>query len=420
MCSLNYADKIDELKQDVQAKYPRQVFIKGLNSCPMRRQKLQQYRHFLTANGHEIVDNPRNSDVILLWTCAFRGDYRDNSISEIQRYQREYGSELIVAGCLPDIAPELLKENFPGRVINWRDDEEKMKFFGRKAELSQVPLIYTEKKLCDDASKYRKENDKDATFQDQFLKLVVSEGCGFKCTYCSERLAFPPFHSFPEDELVEACRRAVEETGQLEVILLADNLGAYGSDISSSLPQLIHKLKGIHPDLKLALSNLNPAYFIKYYDDMVGFLHNGDIRHLNLPIQSASASILKSMNRPYTRDDIDKSFGLLNSIGFTEFDTHIIVGFPGETEEDFEETVQFILRHRPRYVLSSGFMESPAAAASRLPHKVDEETKRQRLHNAGARLRSVNIICNVDGDTADRLRRLNYLDRGGNYGEAQV
>jgi threonylcarbamoyladenosine tRNA methylthiotransferase CDKAL1 len=281
------------------------VFLKGLNSCTMRKQKLQQYRDFLIANGHEISDDPNNSDVTIMWTCAFRADVRDNSISEINRYQQEYGSELIVAGCLPDIAPSLLRENFSGRIINWRDDKERMEeIFGcAKLRFDQLPTVYVEEKLCDDAEKYRRENpDKDATFYDQFIKLVVSEGCQFQCAYCSERLAFPPFRSFPEDELVQACRRMVEETGQLEIILLADSLGNYGSDIGSSLPQLIRKLKTIHPDLKFALNNLNPASFIQYYDDMVEFLRNGDLLHLNLPIQSASARILKLMNREYKRE----------------------------------------------------------------------------------------------------------------------
>jgi len=387
------------------------VFIKGLNGCTTRKQKLQQYCQFLVANGHEIVNAPSKSDVILLWSCAFRKDWRDNSISEIQRYQREYDSELVVAGCLPDIAPGLLQDSFSGRIVNWRDDEEKMeKIFGVKAKLSQFLTVYAERKLCNDAEEYRKGHpDKDATFHDQFIKLVISEGCNFECAYCSERLAFPPFRSFPEDELVEACRRMVEETGELDVILLADNLGAYGSDIGSSLPALIRKLKGIQPSLKLALNNLNPAHFVQYYDDMASFLRSGDICHVNLPIQSASARILKLMNRPYTRADIDKIFGLLNSIGFTKFDTHLIIGFPGESEEDIEQTVEFILRHKPNYVLLSGFMQSPGMTAWSLPNHVDEKTKRQRMRVAEALIRAAGIICNTDDGklSAERYRRLN-------------
>lgn len=388
------------------------VFIKGLNSCTMRNQKLQQYIDFLEANGHVVTDNPENSDVTVVWTCAYRGDVRDNSVSEIQRYEHQYEGEVIVAGCLPDIAPELLREKFSGRVISWREDRDKMEeFFGAEnVKFDDVPNVFVEKHLCDDTEKYRKENpDKDATFHDQFIKLLISEGCGFDCAYCSERLMFPPYHSFQEDVLVEACRKKVEESDKLEVILLADSLGEYGKDIGSSLPSLMRRLKTIHPDLKIALNNLNPASFFEYFDQMVDFLKNGDIRHLNLPIQSASKRMLKLMNRSYTREDIDKIFSLLNSIGFTEFDTHIIIGFPGETEDDFDESIRFILQYKPKYVLTSRYMETPEMPSAVLPDKVDLETATLRSREAVRRIKAAGIICNSDdSDLAkDRLQRIN-------------
>lgn len=376
------------------------VYLRGLNGCVMRRQKMKQYWQFLIANGHEIASNIENSDVCLIWTCAFRGDFLNNSLAVIDDYQNNYKGEIVVAGCLPDIAPDMLKEHFHGFVINWRDDVNKLaEFFGDKAKSAgEFKPIFIEAKLCDDAEKYRKGNlDKDATFHDQFIKLVISEGCNFSCAYCSERLAFPPFRSFPEDELVEACRRMVEQTGDYNVILLADSLGQYGSDIGSSLPNLIRKLRAIHPEIKIALNNLNPASFIQYFDEMTAFVKEGAIRHLNLPIQSASPRILKLMNRSYTRDDIDKIFDWLDNAGFTEFDTHVIVGFPGEMEEDVEETIQFIIRHKPKYVLASKYLEVPGmAAASRLPDKVDKKTKLRRLRRFAEAMEKAGIICNSE------------------------
>jgi len=375
------------------------VFIKGFNTCAFRRQKLQQYHNFLSRNGHKIVSGPDDSDVILIWTCAFRGDIRDYCIEEIKRYQKEFEAEIIVAGCLPDIDPILLQKNFSGRILYWRNDSKLIEDFFEcdKVKFEQISPIYVEEKLCDNAQKYREENPtKDAIFHDQFLKLGIAEGCNYECSYCSERLAFPPFRSFPEDDLVEACRNIVNKTQQFEVVLLADNLGDYGIDIDSTFPNLIRKLKNIHPDLKFALNNFNIASFIKYFDDMVEFLQSDSFVHLNLPIQSASPRILKLMNRPYTRSDIDRVFDLLNNINFTRFDTHIIVGFPGETEEDIEETIQFIIRHKPRYVLINSYMESPEMSSARLPDKVHRETMKERSHNIEKRIRSVGIICNSD------------------------
>lgn len=393
------------------------VFVKGLNGCWVRKTDIQRYCDFLTANGHELVDDPKGSDATLLWTCAFRSDYRDNSLSEMERYQKEFNTKLIVAGCLPDIDPELLEKKFDGEVMAWCDDEKKLEaFFGAtKKKLSDIPRNLSEKKLYDDVATLRKENpDVEAAFADQFIKLHIQEGCKFQCAYCSEILAFPPYRSFPMNEIMESCKQVVADTGVHDVMLLGDSIGDYGHDIGQTLSSLMRELKTIHPDLKFALHAFNPTHFIQFYDDIKYFLLNGDIAHLCLPIQSASPQILRSMKRPYTRDGLDKIFTLLNDIGFKEFETHLIIGFPGETEADYEESINFVLHYRPKYVLASGFMEAPGAPASKFPNKVDKEIIVRRLKSLERRLNAAGIICNTDNSelSVSRFKGLNNIGSG--------
>lgn len=389
------------------------IYIKGLNSCAMRKQKLHQYENYFISNGHELVSTPSKADYILVWTCAFRADVRDNSVSEIVRYAGEFAGKIILAGCLPDIEPETARNMSVDHVVSWHGDTVLDAIFSATKPLEDFAISFGEKAVCLDAAKYRNEfPEKDATFHDQFIKLVVSEGCHFECAYCSEKLAFPPYRSFPIDELKSICSDMVETSGRKEIILLADSLGNYGEDIGSSLPELITALAGIDNGLKFALNNLNPASFITYWHDIAKFIEQGVILHLNLPIQSASDKVLKLMNRAYSKSELERLFSYLNEIGFREFDTHIIAGFPGETEDDFEETIEFILRHRPKYVLGSAFMESPGMPAAILSDKVDSDTTRLRLIKFAEQMTRAGIIANTDESelSAERFRRLNRLE----------
>jgi len=387
------------------------VYIKGFNSCLMRRQNIGQYRDFLRACGHEIVADAKKSDIILIWTCAFRADVCKNSLSQIKYYQENYtGKRLVVAGCLPDIDAKALSSIFKGDVVNWCDDSVKMaEIFGPAPKnLADFSTIYIQPKLCEDSELFRRKNPgKDATFPDQFIKLVVAQGCNHHCSYCSERLVFPPYHSFPLKKLIEDCRALVIKTGQTDVMLLADSVGEYGKDIGSSLPELIRALKDIHPGMKIALNNLNLADFIAYYGDMREFIKLGFFKHLNLPIQSVSPRILKLMKREYSPDDIHKVFSLLNDLGFKDFDTHIIVGFPTETDSDFKETIDFVLKYRPRYVLLNRYFEVPMIPSASLPDKVPLSEVTRRMHEAEKRLSEAGILYSSDELMKKRLIRVN-------------
>ncbi|MBF0157326.1 MAG: radical SAM protein [Magnetococcales bacterium] len=387
------------------------VFIKGLNSCVMRRQTLERYRQVIHDNGQTLVATPEESDVILVWTCGFRADVRDNSLEQLERYQERWPGKVVAAGCIPDISPDLLSERFSGTVLPWKSDQEGLeRLFGRKADEAKGPPVFVEAPLCEDTTSFRAAHpDRDATFHDQFVKLVVAEGCNFKCSYCSERLAFPAYRSFSPERLVAQCREMVAASGCKNVMLLADSLGEYGHDLGLGLPELMQRLLEIDPALRLALYNLNPASFINHSEALFEFLRAGRICHLNLPIQSASASVLKRMNRTYSREELDRLFTGLNRLNFTAFDTHVIVGFPGETDADIDETVAFLLRHRPRYVLVSVYMDTPDAPAHRLPDQVPREKAMERIQAVESRFQAAGILCNSEESAInrDRLRRVN-------------
>jgi tRNA A37 methylthiotransferase MiaB len=390
------------------------VFIKGLNSCAMRRGKTEQYRQYVMANGHQVVTDPAESNYAILWTCAFRADVRDNSLREIERYQREYPhTQVIAAGCLPDIDRDRLHKVLAGIEAPWRSESSVLEpIFGATPALASLSPAYAEEKICDDAARYRAQNpDKDVQFHDQFIKLVISEGCNYRCAYCSERLMFPGYRSFPLPELVARARSLIESQKAYNIVLLADSLGEYGKDVGTSLIDLIDALRMIDVRVRVALNNINPADIVRLFDPLFARIDSGVICHLNIPIQSASDRVLALMNRTYTKAELDRILGTCARHGFTAFDTHLIVGFPGEAQGDVEETIAFLEKHRPRYVLLSRYMRAPGMPAAQQPLLPEQELS-ARMHEVESRLRNAGMICNSE-DNDMMSRRFERLNRAG-------
>jgi len=364
----------------------------------MRNVRISSYRNFLIASGHTIVDKIEDADGILIWTCAFRKDTRDHSISEIVKCSKNK-KEVFVAGCLPDIDKKYLARHFNGKVIPWRNDNILIRrYFGAgKIVVDDMPLVLAKEQLYEDEVKFRREHPGYAVpYIGRYIQLYIAEGCPWECSYCSERLAFPPFKSYPEDQILEAARREVNHSGKKKIILLADSVGDYGRDTGSSLPKLIRRIRKEIPGAIIAMQDLNPIYFLNFRDDMVEFIKEGFIAHFQIPYQSANDRMLKMMNRPYTKNDLVRVFGTLNEVKFKEIDSHIIVGFLNETEDEFKESVQFAIDYKIKYMLVNSFLESPNMEIAKFRNKVSWREKEKRIKYARQKFQEAGIICNYD------------------------
>lgn len=375
------------------------VFVKGLNTCTTRRQSVAQYVEYMKRNGHELVNTPEEAEKTLVWTCAFRRDVRDKSLAEIDKLKAG-GCNVVVGGCLPDIDPEALALHHDGEILRWKEDLERLpQVFGEETiPLSELQEAYGEDYVSEDIEAYKKEHPEgNVQFYDSFNKLVISEGCPLKCAYCSERLMFPPFKSFSIEDLARECKEQVERTGVYKIALLADSLGDYGRDVGMTFIDLLKRLREVDSRIQFVLFNLNPYHIIKYFDEFDEIMGKNFLFHINMPMQSASNKVLKLMERPYTVEDLERIFNLFDKHGFDNFDTHIIVGFPGEEEEDFQMTQEFIVKHKPNHVLLSGCMLNSNIPADSLPDKVDPAVIADRIQRGEKAFKEVGLFCNSDG-----------------------
>ena len=377
------------------------VFVHGLHACLQRRCDVKRYSNYIRNCGHELVAVAEESDIVLLWACAFRKDYCENSLAVISNYQKCLGEEkIVVCGCLPSIDERLLKSQFRGRYFKWRDDNESLNaIFGRSEKdiFQFFPRIIAEKDITDNIDCYReKYPDRNVSYYDQFIKLFVSEGCYYNCAYCTEKLAFPGHTSFPLSNLKGQCRLLLQKSHQDKVALIADSLGDYGKNAGSSLAELIEAILSINKNVKVGLMNLHPADFITHFDYLIDCLKKERIFHLNLPIQSASDRILKLMNRSYIKKDLNKIFCELGNMNFRECETHLLIGFPSESDDDFQESLDFILQWKPKYIMASAYMETDLLESSKLPGKVSIGTINKRMQILTDRMKENGIICNYN------------------------
>jgi tRNA A37 methylthiotransferase MiaB len=254
-----------------------------------------------------------------------------------------------------------------------------------------MPLI--ESPVCSNIESFRKEHPSlKVSFHDQYIKAHITEGCIRNCSYCSEKIAFPEFKSFNPEIIIAGCKKAIETTKNLKILFIGDDVGDYGVDINYSLPQLIENLFGISKNIEIGIQFIHPSAYLKYINYYEKLLFNKKIFNLCIPIQSASNSVLKRMKRDYCEDDIKRIFNGLKNAGFVELETHLIVGFPGETEHDFQQSLDFCLKYVPKYVLFSQFLDTPYMEAHSYQQKIPIKIIQNRIDLGEKKMKEAGII----------------------------
>lgn len=208
----------------------------------------------------------------------------------------------------------------------------------------------------------------------------ISQGCNFACSYCIVKHARGKLRSFPPDEIVEDIRTAVAE-GCREIWLTSQDDSQYGMDTGFKLPELLCLISEIPGDFKVRVGMMNPFSVLPILDDLVEAFDSDKIfKLLHLPIQSASYSVLKKMNRLHKMDSLDTIITKFRS-RFEDLSlfTDIIVGFCDETEDDFRETVEWVEKYRPEKVNISRY--SPRSHTKAFSFRnLDSRISVQRSH----------------------------------------
>ena len=331
----------------------------------------------LRDRGYTIVADPAEAEIIFVNTCGFIESAKQESIDtifEMARYKQTGRlKKLFVTGCLVQRYPEALSEEIP----------EVDGFMG----VADYARLYDMLDEADAGSRPMYMEDGDRFFNcgrvlttAPFSAYVkISDGCNNRCSYCAIPLIRGNYASRPFDDIVDECRRLAGE-GVTELTLIAQDTSRYGCDIGDG-----HYLL---PELLREVSNIDGVHWVRVLycypdsteDRLLDEIANNPkvAPYLDLPLQHINDDLLRAMNRRGSKAWIQSRIAECKKRGIT-LRTTMIVGFPGETEEQFEELCSFV--KEARFDRLGAFTYSPeeGTKAAVMDHQIDEEVKLRRL-----------------------------------------
>ena len=325
-------------------------------------------------NGYKIVNNEEDADVLVINTCGFIGPAKEeaiNTILEMAEYKKKRCKYLIVMGCLVERYKEELSKAIP-EVNLW------IKYSSYNTIWEQIETILKSEKENKDSLDFL---DRVITTGNNFAYLRIAEGCSNFCTYCAIPKIRGPFVSRKMEDVIKEAKKLANE-GYEELIVIAQDTTKYGIDIygESKLAELLKELCKIE---KLKWIRFLYAYPETITDELIEVVKNENkiCKYFDIPIQHISNSVLKRMNRKSNGETIKTLIKRLRKeIPEVVIRTTVMVGFPGETKEDFEELYDFIKAARFERLGAFSFSKEEGTPAEKMENQIHPMTKKSRYN----------------------------------------
>ena len=352
--------------------------------CRLNQAEIEQYARQFRAAGHELVSGPEQSDLAVVNTCAVTAAAASDSRQKIRQVARAGTREVVVTGCWASLRPQDAAA-LPGvnRVVQNLEKDRLV------TDLLQIPVEAFELEPVE------REPIPGARLRTRaFIK--VQDGCNNRCSFCVTTIARGPARSRALQDILADIRAALwrgpdgfsgtdsaadrgTESGAQEIVLTGVHLGSWGQDLGTPqrLSDLIRAILAETDVPRLRLSSLepwdlNPGFFDLWQDPRL-------CRHLHLPLQSGSAATLRRMARKTTPQSFAELIDAARAaIPFVAITTDMITGFPGESDSEFYESLEYVraMRFADGHVFT--YSARPGTAAARMPFQVKEAVRKER------------------------------------------
>lgn len=345
--------------------------------CPRNLVDSEVMLGILLRAGYQHEEILEEADYIVINTCGFLEASRNESMGAVDEtlQARKKGAKLIVTGCMVQTHSAPLKERFPS--INYLLGSGDVEGILQAVQATQDGEKITSARSYLEAG----EAPRKLSTPSHYAYLKIAEGCRKRCAYCIIPTIKGPLKSKSKEQVLKEFQILLNQ-GVKEIVLIAQDLGDYGKDQGKKkldgLLELLKDLLAIDKPFWLRLLYLYPD---EITDELIALMKS-DKRicpYLDMPIQHVNNTILKSMSRATSKEDICRTItSLRKEIPEISIRTSLIVGFPGETEEQFEELLQFIKEYPLDQVGIFKFSREPGSRAYDLPDQIAEEVKEKR------------------------------------------
>ena len=353
----------------------KKVFIDTLG-CPKNFNDSEFAAGILEENGYEIIDSPEDADIIMVNTCGFINDAKKESIEHIfeMNERRKDGGKLVVSGCLSQRYSEELSKEIPEAdcIIGVNQ-------YNKLPEiLSDIDNNHVAANSCD--LDYLEKTVRKLSDNPYTATLKIAEGCNNTCTYCIIPMIRGKFRSKKMEDIITEAKE-LANAGCKELILIAQDVTYYGKDLYGKfvLPELLRKLCKIDG---IEWIRLMYCYDERITDELIQVMAEEDkiCKYIDIPLQHASDNILRSMRRQTTRKSIKDTLAKLKAaMPDIHVRTTLIVGFPGETEDDYDQLLELVESERFSRLGVFTYSQEENTVAAEMDNQIDEDIKQTRF-----------------------------------------
>jgi len=318
--------------------------------------------------GHTLAENNEESDLNLIVTCSVKDA---TATKMVHRIKESKSKPLIVAGCLPK-AEQNTVEKFAENASLMGPNS-----IGKTLQVIETTLSGSKIVALDDTDLSKTGLPK-VRLNPAVGIVEIASGCMSECTFCQTKLSKGDLKSYRIGDIVRQVETELAD-GCKEIWLSSTDNGCYGLDIETDLPSLVDHVSEIPHDFRIRVGMLNPMFMPRIRDGLLKSFENDKVfKFLHVPVQSGSDSVLNHMKRGHgveTFKNVVKKFR--DKFETFTISTDVIVGYPTETEEDFEKTISLLKETRPDIINHSRYSKRPGTDAAEMPQIDMSEIKRR-------------------------------------------